>query len=44
MKRDLGDGTFAKVRLGIHMRTRQKVAIKIINRQKIAELRDSGRV
>lgn len=40
MMRDLGEGTFGKVKLGIHMRTKQKVAIKIVHRQKIAELRD----
>jgi len=44
MKRDLGEGTFGKVRLGIHVKTKQKVAIKIVNRQKIAELKDSGRI
>lgn len=44
MKRDLGEGTFGKVRLGIHKHTKKKVAIKIVNRQKIAELKDSGRI
>lgn len=44
MKRDLGEGTFGKVKLGIHVRTGQKVAIKILDRQKIAQMSDSRRV
>ena len=44
MKRDLGEGTFGKVKLGIHVRTGQKVAIKILDRQKIAQMSDNRRV
>lgn len=44
MMRDLGEGTFGKVKLGIHVRTKQKVAIKILERKKIAMMSDQGRV
>ena len=44
MMRDLGEGTFGKVKLGIHMRTKQKVAIKILETRKIAMMSDRGRV
>lgn len=40
MMRDLGEGTFGKVKLGIHVRTKQKVAIKILERKKIAMMSD----
>jgi len=38
--RTLGEGTFGKVRLGIHIVTRQKVALKIIRVRTEAEERD----
>ena len=44
MKRELGEGTFGKVKLGIHVRTNQKVAIKILVKSKIAQMSDTGRV
>ena len=44
MMRDLGEGTFGKVKLGVHVRTKQKVAIKILEMTKIAQMSDRGRV
>ena len=44
MLRDLGEGTFGKVKLGQHIRTRKKVAIKILETRKIAMMSDRGRV
>ena len=44
MMRDLGEGTFGKVKLGIHVRTKKKVAIKILETRKIAMMSDRGRV
>ena len=40
----LGEGTFGTVRLGQHMETKQKVAIKILEKTKIAQMSDVGRV
>ncbi len=42
--RDLGEGTFGNVKLGQHVRTKQKVAIKILEMRKIAMMSDRGRV
>jgi serine/threonine protein kinase len=33
--RTLGEGTFGKVKLGIHTITKEKVAIKILEKDKI---------
>lgn len=44
MIKDLGEGTFGKVKLGQHMRTKKKVAIKILEMRKIAMMSDRGRV
>ncbi len=44
MMRDLGEGTFGKVKLGINNRTKKKVAIKILESRKIAMMSDSSRV
>jgi len=44
MLRDLGEGTFGKVKLGQHVRTKKKVAIKILETRKIAMMSDRGRV
>ena len=35
MEKDLGEGRFGKVKLGIHKRTNQHVAIKIINKKEM---------
>ncbi len=40
----LGQGTFGKVKEGIHLFTQQKVAIKILNKDKITEVNDIERV
>ena len=42
--RALGEGTFGTVRLGQHMETKQRVAIKILEKTKIAQMSDVGRV
>ena len=44
MMRDLGEGTFGKVKLGIHVKTKKKVAIKILEMKKIAMMSDTSRV
>ena len=36
MVRDLGEGTFGKVKLGQHVETKQWVAIKVLEKKKIA--------
>ena len=33
----IGEGTFSKVKLGIHIPTQQKVAIKILDKDKIKD-------
>jgi 5'-AMP-activated protein kinase catalytic alpha subunit len=40
----LGQGTFGKVKEGIHLFTGQKVAIKILEKDKITEVNDIERV
>ena len=40
----LGSGTFGKVKLAIHLPTQEKVAIKILNKEKINQLEDVRRV
>jgi 5'-AMP-activated protein kinase catalytic alpha subunit len=40
----LGQGTFGKVKEGIHLFTEQKVAIKILEKSKITEVNDIERV
>ena len=40
----LGHGTFGKVKEGIHLFTMQKVAIKILEKDKITEVNDIERV
>lgn len=34
-RKSLGEGGFGKVRLGTHLRTNQKVAIKMMNKEKL---------
>lgn len=38
VKETLGEGAFGKVKLGIHIPTNEKVAIKILNKKKMLEL------
>lgn len=40
----LGTGTFGKVKIGEHQITRVKVAVKILNRQKIKSLDVVGKI
>ena len=40
----LGTGTFGKVKIGEHQLTKHKVAIKILNRQKIKSLDVVGKI
>lgn len=40
----LGQGTFGKVKQGLHIHTQQKVAIKILEKRKIADVSDVERV
>ena len=42
--RSLGQGTFGKVRLGTHILTGEKVAIKILEKDKIKDQADVERV
>ena len=42
--RSLGQGTFGKVRLGTHLITNEKVAIKILEKEKIKDQSDVDRV
>ena len=44
LKKTLGKGTFGKVQLGIHIPSKEKVAIKILDRSKINEKDDAIRV
>jgi 5'-AMP-activated protein kinase catalytic alpha subunit len=44
IKRTLGRGTFGKVKLGIYLPTKEKVAIKILEKSKIREKDDEIRV
>ena len=44
MVRDLGEGTFGKVKLGQHIETKQYVAIKVLEKKKIAQMSDTSRV
>lgn len=40
----MGEGTFGKVKLGIHTQTQEKVAIKILEKSKITDVADVERV
>ncbi len=40
----LGEGTFGKVKLGVHIFTGEKVAVKILEKDKISEVADVERV
>ena len=40
----IGQGTFGKVKLGVHSKTGEKVAIKILEKRKIVEVADVERV
>lgn len=38
----LGEGSFGKVKIGIHMKTRQQVALKIIDQEKVKTQKDKA--
>jgi 5'-AMP-activated protein kinase catalytic alpha subunit len=40
----IDEGTFGKVKLGIHLPTKEKVAIKILEKSKIEDASDSERI
>ena len=42
--RDLGKGTFGKVKVGTHLLTGEKVAIKVLEKDKIIDVSDVERV
>lgn len=42
--RDLGKGTFGKVKVGTHVLTGEKVAVKILEKEKIVDVSDVERV
>ncbi|CAI2368223.1 unnamed protein product [Moneuplotes crassus] len=44
ISKTIGEGTFGKVRLGIHTLTNEKVAVKILEKEKIKEIADVERV
>lgn len=44
LKEIIGEGTFGKVKLGIHVLTQEKVAIKILEKRKIVDQDDVNRV
>ena len=40
----IGEGTFGKVKVGVHILTGEKVAIKILEKEKILEAADVDRI
>lgn len=44
VKKDLGEGTFGKVKLAVHNATKEKVAIKVLEKSKILDEGDRTRV
>lgn len=44
MSNTIGQGTFGKVKIGIHINTKEKVAIKILEKAKITQKSDINRV
>lgn len=41
---DLGEGTFGKVKLGVHMPSKERVAVKILEKEKIQDESDIERI
>lgn len=41
---ELGEGTFGKVKLGIHLSSKERVAIKILEKEKIVDDNDIERI
>ena len=44
MGKTIGEGTFGKVKLGIHKLTSEKVAIKILEKNKLKDTKDVERI
>ena len=44
LQKSIGQGTFGKVKLGIHQLTGEKVAIKILEKKRIIDVADVERV
>jgi 5'-AMP-activated protein kinase catalytic alpha subunit len=44
IQRSIGEGTFGKVKLGIHILTNEKVAVKVLEKDKIVDAADMKRV
>lgn len=44
IKNSIGKGTFGTVKLAIHLPTREKVAIKILEKEKIEDESDRERI
>merc|ERR1719253_480037 len=42
--KSIGEGTFGKVKLGTHVLTGEKVAVKVLEKERIVEVEDVGRV
>ena len=42
--RTIGEGTFGKVKIGLHETTKTKVAVKILEKSKIVDVADAERV
>lgn len=42
--KSIGEGTFGKVKLGTHILTKEKVAVKILEKSKIVDVADVERV
>ncbi|OMJ87155.1 hypothetical protein SteCoe_11154 [Stentor coeruleus] len=40
----IGEGTFGKVKLGVHIKTQEKVAIKVLEKERICDVSDVERV
>jgi 5'-AMP-activated protein kinase catalytic alpha subunit len=44
LQKTIGEGTFGKVKLGIHTLTGEKVAVKILEKERITDASDVERV
>ena len=44
IEKTIGEGTFGKVKLGIHIPTEEQVAIKILEKDKIQDQEDLSRI
>lgn len=44
MGKTIGEGTFGKVKIGVHILTKAKVAVKILEKAKIVDVADYERV